>query len=211
MGIRNDTILRVLKRPTAEPLAPDVLHVVGIDDWAWQKGQHHYGTILVDLERRRVVDVLPVRTADAVAAWLAAHPDIEIISRDRHGPYADGVRRGAPQATQVADRFHLVLNLRGAVQQELSRLRPIVGSTSFLGVWDFGTRRGKAESEVKRREVVLERRVRRDTTPDALEKDSDILLQGQRRSADRRGGAPFDRGHTGGHGDEARRRYRCAT
>ena len=56
------------------------------------------------------MDVLPVRTADAVAAWLAAHPDIEIISRDRHGPYAKAVRRGAPQARQVANRFHLVLN-----------------------------------------------------------------------------------------------------
>ena len=68
-----------------------------------------------------------MRTADAVAAWLAAHPDIEIISRDRHRPYAQAVRRGAPQATQVADRFHLVLNLRGAVQQELSRLRLFLG------------------------------------------------------------------------------------
>ena len=94
------------------------LRVLGIDDWAWQKGQQHFGTILVDLERRRVVDVLAVRTADAVAAWLAAHPGIQIISRDRHGPYADAVRRGAPQARQVADQFHLVLNLRGAVQQE---------------------------------------------------------------------------------------------
>jgi hypothetical protein len=75
------------------------------------------------LERRRVVDVPAVRTADAVAAWLAAHPDIRIISRDRHGPYVDAVRRGAPQAAQVADRFHLVLNLRGAVQQALGRLR----------------------------------------------------------------------------------------
>lgn len=114
MGISDDTILRRLKRPTATPLAPDVLRVVGVDDWAWQKGQHHYGTILV---------VLAVRTADAVAAWLAARPSTRIISRDRHGPYAEGVRRGAPQATQVADRFHLVLNLRDAVQQELSRLR----------------------------------------------------------------------------------------
>jgi Transposase len=81
----------------------------------------------VDLERRHVVDVLSVRTADAVAAWLAAHPDIVIISRDRHGPYATAVRRGAPQATQVADRFHLVFNLRGAMQQELSRLRAFLG------------------------------------------------------------------------------------
>ena len=123
MAVSDDTILRLLKRPVPTPLAPETLQVVGIDDWAWQKGQHHFGTILVDLERRRVVDVLAVRTADAVAAWLAAHPGITIISRDRHGPYAEGVRRGAPQATQVADRFHLVFNLRGAVEQELSRLR----------------------------------------------------------------------------------------
>jgi transposase len=87
------------------------------------KGRHHFGTILVDLERRRVVDLLAVRTADSLARWLAAHPAITVISRDRHGPYADGVRRGAPQATQVADRFHLMLNLRSAVQQELGRLR----------------------------------------------------------------------------------------
>ena len=127
MAISDGTILRLLTRPMAVPLAPDVLRVVGIDDWAWQKGQQHFGTILVDLERRRVVDVLPVRTADAVAAWLAAHPDIAIISRDRHGPYAAAVRVGAPQAIQVADRFHLVLNLRGAVQQELSRLRAFLG------------------------------------------------------------------------------------
>jgi transposase len=118
-----DTIVCLVKRgaPAATPDA--TLRVLGIDDWAWQKGQQHFGTILVDLERRRVVDVLAVRTADAVAAWLAAHPGIRIISRDRHGPYADAVRRGAPQARQVADRFHLVLNLRGAVQQELGRQR----------------------------------------------------------------------------------------
>jgi transposase len=123
MAVSDDTILRLLKQPVPAPLAPETLHVVGIDDWAWQKGQHHFGTIFVDLERRQVVDVLAVRTADAVAAWLAAHPGITTISRDRYGPYAEGVRRGAPQATQVADRFHLVFNLRGAVEQELRRLR----------------------------------------------------------------------------------------
>ena len=116
------TILRRLTRAMPPP-PPEALHVVGIDDWAWRKGQHHYGTILVDLERRRVADVLESRTADAVAAWLAAHPSITVISRDRHGPYAQAVRRGAPQATQVADRFHLVVNLRGAVQQALSCLQ----------------------------------------------------------------------------------------
>jgi hypothetical protein len=73
MGISDDTILRLLKRATAAALAPNVLRVVGIDDWAWRKGQHHYGTILVDLERRAVVDVLPVRTANAVATCVDMH------------------------------------------------------------------------------------------------------------------------------------------
>jgi len=110
MAMGADTIVRLVKRGAPPPDVDETLRVVGIDDWAWQKGQQHFGTILVDLERRRVVDVLAVRTADAVAAWLAAHPGIVIISRDRHGPYADSVRRGAAQATQVADRFHLRLN-----------------------------------------------------------------------------------------------------
>ena len=123
MAVSADTIVRVVKRGAPSAAADAAIRVVGIDDWAWQKGQQHFGTILVDLERRRVVDVLPVRTADAVATWLAAHPTIRIISRDRHGPYADGVRRGAPQAREVADRFHLVSNLREAVRQELSRQR----------------------------------------------------------------------------------------
>jgi transposase len=123
MALSDSTLLRLLTRRAAEACAPEVLRVVGIDDWAWRKGQHHYGTILVDLERRRVVDVLSVRTADALATWLTAHPAITTISRDRHGPYAEGVRRSAPQATQVADRFHLVVNLRSAVEQELSRVR----------------------------------------------------------------------------------------
>ena len=124
MAVSDDTILRVLKqRARAVPSGADALRIVGIDDWAWRKGQHHFGTILVDLERRRVVDVLSTRAADSVATWLAAHPDIEIISRDRHGPYAEAIRRGAPQAGEVADRFHLVSNLREAVQQELGRVR----------------------------------------------------------------------------------------
>ena len=83
MAVSGDTILRLLKRPAAEPLAPALLQVVGIDDWAWQKGQQHFGTILVDLERRRVIDLLPTRAAGSVATWLAARPSIHTISRDR--------------------------------------------------------------------------------------------------------------------------------
>ena len=96
------------------------VRVVGIDDWAWQKGLR-YGTIMVDLERHEVVDVLSDRSADATGRWLEQHPGIEIVSRDRCGLYAEGARQGAPQAQQVADRFHLRQNLRRTIEQQLTR------------------------------------------------------------------------------------------
>jgi transposase len=116
MAVSDDTILRTVKRVDGDPAAVP-LRVVGVDDWAWKKGQT-YGTILVDLERNGVIDLLPERSAESLAAWLAQHPGIEFISRDRQGLYADGARSGAPQAQQVADRFHLALNLGTAVEQE---------------------------------------------------------------------------------------------
>jgi transposase len=94
--------------------------VLGIDDWSWRKGSS-YGTIMVDLERREVLDVLPGRSADETAEWLVRHPQVEVVSRDRCGLYAQGAARGAPQARQVADRFHLIQNLREAIEQQFSR------------------------------------------------------------------------------------------
>ena len=83
---------------------------------------------MVDLERRTVIDVLPDRSAVSGAAWLAGRPSIELIARDRDGLYADASRQGAPQAKQIADRFHLVQNLRGAIERQLSGLeRPLRG------------------------------------------------------------------------------------
>lgn len=93
---------------------------LGVDDWAWRKGQR-YGTILVDLERHRAIDPLPDREPDTLVTWLRAHPAIELISRDRAGGYADAARRGAPDAIQIADRFHLLRNLTDAAQHALAR------------------------------------------------------------------------------------------
>ena len=123
MAVSDDTILRRIKRRArAAWHGEQRLRVVGVDDWAWKKGQT-YGTILVDLERRTVADLLPQRSADQLAEWLKQHPEVEVITRDRFGLYAGGARRGAPQARQVADRFHLLLNLREAVEKELARQR----------------------------------------------------------------------------------------
>ena len=84
--------------------------VLGVDDFAFRKGVT-YGTILVDLEHRRPVDLLPDRTAKTLTQWLKSHPEIEIISRDRSTVYAEAARTGAQQAAQVADRWHLLKNL----------------------------------------------------------------------------------------------------
>jgi transposase len=116
----DDTMLRSLKRQTANRGDPTPVRVVGIDDWSWLKGTT-YGTIMVDLERREVLDVLADRSADGTAAWLARRPGVEVVSRDRCGLYAQAAMRGAPQARQVADRFHLIQNLRQSIQQQLSR------------------------------------------------------------------------------------------
>jgi transposase len=118
-----DTLLRRVKSLKNEPAPPP--RIVGIDDWAWRKGQL-YGTIVVDLERGDVIDLLPDRDADTVAAWLKAHPGVEVVSRDRSAAYAQAATEGASQAEQVADRWHLLKNLREAVERVLERHSAVI-------------------------------------------------------------------------------------
>jgi len=138
--VSDDTILRHLKRRVAAREAKTPIRVAGIDDWSWRKGST-YGAIVVDLERREVVDVLPDRSAAATANWLKERPEVEIVSRDRCGLFAQAAREGAPQARQVADRFHILQNLRQAIREAIESRRPVDRPSVVGGVRQRGRAR----------------------------------------------------------------------
>ena len=105
----------------ALPTAPvEQVSELGIDDFSFRRGRK-FGTILVDMQSHQVIDVLPDRKAETAKAWMKAHPEIKLVSRDRGGDYASAAASGAPQAVQCADRFHLIKNLGEALEGVLAR------------------------------------------------------------------------------------------
>ena len=113
-----DSLLRAIRQAVLpESRTP---RVVGVDDWAFRRGRR-YGTILCDLEQHRRIDLLPDRSSESLESWLRAHPGVEIVSRDRGDYYIKGATAGAPQAIQIADRWHLLKNLREALVRVVDR------------------------------------------------------------------------------------------
>ncbi len=103
---------------------------LGIDDWSFRRGRQ-FGTILVNLATHEIIDLLPDRETETAQAWMQAHPEIDVVSRDRGEDYAAAARKGAPQARQVADRYHLTDNLRDFVEEILARCRTEIGQASM--------------------------------------------------------------------------------
>jgi len=159
LGIRisHDTLIRqVYRAPKPEYETPKAL---GVDDFAFKKGQN-YGTILVDLERHVVIDLLEDRTAETLAQWLIEHPGIEIISRDRAGAYASGAKKGASDAVQVADRWHLLKNLGDTLERLLNRHH------AYLGI---ATESAIDEAVAKEQQKLQEKNQQEQKPPDATQ------------------------------------------
>jgi transposase len=111
------TAKTIIRRVLQLPLPSEgSVHKVGVDEWAWKKG-HRYGTILVDLEKRRVVQLLADRSVETSTAWLRKHPEIDLVSRDRGQIFREAATQGAPQAKQVVDRYHLQKNFAEALEK----------------------------------------------------------------------------------------------
>ena len=157
MAASPSTVLRFIRR-CAFAAAPTP-RILGIDDFALRKGQV-YGTLLVDDETHRPVDVVPDRTAETVATWLQAHPGVQMITRDRSTEYARGVSQGAPGVLEIADRWHLLVNLREALERLLDQLRPSLFSAQrtqtsvavgqpFLMIYDRERRRGTKDQIIQ--------------------------------------------------------------
>ena len=165
MAVSPDTLLRhIRKAPEPEVAIPRVL---GVDEWARRKGQS-YGTILIDLEAHQPVDLLPDKSAESLAKWLEEHPGVEIISRDRGVEYIKGATEGAPDAIQVADRWHLLKNLQDTLEELLETKRKCLKAAANMDSQD------KPEQEASSVEQP-------DTSQSLTKKEKDSLARRRKR------------------------------
>ncbi len=131
LTVSGDTLLRRIRGSSIQTNGSvETPRVLGVDDFSFRRGIS-FGTILVDLEKRKPIDLLPDREAETLKVWLDAHPGVEIISRDRSGSYADGAGRGAPRAVQIADRFHLLQNLTKLMERFVNRFQNLLVSATL--------------------------------------------------------------------------------
>lgn len=158
-----DTMIRLVRND--RQMTKGSPRVLGVDDWAWRKG-HRYGTVLLDLETNKVVDLLPDREGGTLAAWLKSNPGAEIIARDRGGSYAKGAREGAPLARQVADRWHMLRNCSDAVLAAVEKRyrlvrevgRSLAHDMAPIRTQDSATRPGMPPAALQKRNHGRQRR-----------------------------------------------------
>ena len=149
MPVNSDTLIRFIRNAPEPDVATP--RVVGVDEWSQRKGQS-YGTILVDLEAHRPVDLLPDKSAESFAKWLMEHPGVEIISRDRGKEYIKGATEGAPEAIQVADRWHLLKNFRDALKRMLETKRACLKAAADKPHEDLAKQQNVMEQQPKNKE-----------------------------------------------------------